>query len=108
MSSFFSFLRRLPRSRTFLASSLLSATALSSAAYIVYFTPIPGFHQKIISPIITNEMIPAREEQIRRLKEKREINSPKLKWDLLVIGGGATGTGVALDAVTRGMKVALV
>jgi glycerol-3-phosphate dehydrogenase len=29
-------------------------------------------------------------------------------FDLLVIGGGATGTGVALDAVSRGLRVALV
>lgn len=29
-------------------------------------------------------------------------------YDLLVIGGGATGTGIALDAVTRGLRVALV
>lgn len=29
-------------------------------------------------------------------------------YDLLIIGGGATGTGIALDAVTRGLKVALV
>jgi glycerol-3-phosphate dehydrogenase len=29
-------------------------------------------------------------------------------FDLLVIGGGATGAGVALDAATRGLKVALV
>ncbi len=29
-------------------------------------------------------------------------------YDLLVIGGGATGSGIALDAVTRGLKVALV
>lgn len=29
-------------------------------------------------------------------------------YDLLVIGGGATGTGIALDAITRGLKVALV
>lgn len=29
-------------------------------------------------------------------------------YDLLVIGGGATGAGIALDAVTRGLKVALV
>jgi glycerol-3-phosphate dehydrogenase len=27
---------------------------------------------------------------------------------LLVIGGGATGSGVALDAATRGLKVAMV
>jgi glycerol-3-phosphate dehydrogenase len=29
-------------------------------------------------------------------------------YDLLIIGGGATGTGIALDAVTRGLKVAMV
>jgi len=29
-------------------------------------------------------------------------------YDLLIIGGGITGAGVALDAVTRGLKVALV
>ncbi|KAH7409543.1 glycerol-3-phosphate dehydrogenase [Cadophora sp. MPI-SDFR-AT-0126] len=29
-------------------------------------------------------------------------------YDLLIIGGGATGTGIALDAVTRGLKVALI
>lgn len=43
--------------------------------------------------------------------KKREINLAKLKsetWDLLVIGGGATGTGIALDAATRGLNVALV
>lgn len=30
------------------------------------------------------------------------------EYDLLVIGGGATGSGIALDAVTRGLKVAVV
>ncbi|KAL1952637.1 hypothetical protein VTO42DRAFT_4590 [Malbranchea cinnamomea] len=30
------------------------------------------------------------------------------EYDLVIIGGGATGTGIALDAVTRGFKVALV
>ena len=29
-------------------------------------------------------------------------------YDLLVIGGGATGSGIALDAVTRGLRVAVV
>ncbi|KAI9884566.1 MAG: hypothetical protein M1823_003638 [Watsoniomyces obsoletus] len=29
-------------------------------------------------------------------------------YDMLIIGGGATGSGIALDAVTRGLKVALV
>jgi len=42
----------------------------------------------------------------------REALRERLKscpeYDLLVIGGGATGCGVALDAATRGMDVALV
>lgn len=29
-------------------------------------------------------------------------------FDLLIVGGGATGTGVAVDAVTRGLSVAMV
>lgn len=42
-----------------------------------------------------------RSVQLDRLKQ----GSP---WDILVIGGGATGLGVAVDAATRGYKVALV
>lgn len=30
------------------------------------------------------------------------------EWDVLVIGGGITGAGIAFDAITRGMKTALV
>ncbi len=30
------------------------------------------------------------------------------EFDLLVVGGGATGAGVALDAASRGLKTALV
>lgn len=40
----------------------------------------------------------------------REAHLERLKrdqFDVLVIGGGATGTGVALDAASRGLKVAL-
>jgi len=43
---------------------------------------------------------------------RRQQNLEKLRdgstFDLIVIGGGATGCGVALDAATRGLKVALV
>lgn len=47
------------------------------------------------------ELGPARrEESWRRLGEQT--------FDLLVIGGGVVGAGVALDAATRGMRVALV
>jgi len=30
------------------------------------------------------------------------------EFDILVIGGGVTGVGAALDAATRGLKVALI
>lgn len=41
----------------------------------------------------------------------RAANLERLRhetFDVVVIGGGATGAGVALDAVTRGLKVALI
>ena len=41
---------------------------------------------------------------IRRLKERTEEGAP---WDMVVVGGGATGLGVALDAASRGHAVAL-
>ena len=30
------------------------------------------------------------------------------EFDLLIVGGGATGAGIAVDAASRGLKVALV
>jgi glycerol-3-phosphate dehydrogenase len=43
-----------------------------------------------------------REEMIQRLRERTE------PWDIVIIGGGATGVGVAVDAAARGFSVALV
>lgn len=43
-----------------------------------------------------------REAMLSRVRERRE------PWDLLVIGGGATGAGVALDAAARSYAVLLV
>jgi len=44
---------------------------------------------------------------MRRQKQLEQLNPNKI-FDLLIIGGGATGCGVALDAASRGLKVALV
>lgn len=41
-------------------------------------------------------------------REKTIQNLSKTEFDLVVIGGGITGGGIALDAASRGMKVALV
>ncbi|KAH9447763.1 hypothetical protein MJO28_011298 [Puccinia striiformis f. sp. tritici] len=62
---------------------------------------------------------PSRSDMINALKASKlvhQIKSPAdleskqqtQEYDLLVIGGGATGAGVALDAASRGLKVALV
>jgi glycerol-3-phosphate dehydrogenase len=42
-----------------------------------------------------------REDSLRRLRERGE------SWDLAVVGGGATGVGVAVDAAARGYSVVL-
>jgi glycerol-3-phosphate dehydrogenase len=42
-----------------------------------------------------------REEMTKRILERKE------KWDIVVIGGGATGAGVAVDAASRGYSVLL-
>lgn len=49
---------------------------------------------------------PSRREAIERLKASSKNQNDV--FDLLVIGGGATGAGVALDAASRGLKVALI
>ena len=41
-------------------------------------------------------VLPSRSQQLQRLKED--------EFDVLVVGGGATGSGCALDAATRGLK----
>ena len=43
-----------------------------------------------------------RQQIIKELQDQSEIN-----WDIIVIGGGATGLGVALDGASRGYKTLL-
>ena len=43
---------------------------------------------------------------LSRAKLLREMDDEH--FDVVVIGGGITGAGIALDAVSRGLKVALV
>src|SRR5246500_1106698 len=43
-----------------------------------------------------------RDEMLRRIRERGE------PWDIAIVGGGATGVGVAVDAAARGFDVVLV
>lgn len=64
-------------------------------------TGIESARQKIADPFA---VVPTREVQESALIGTSPINP----LDVLVIGGGATGCGVALDAATRGLRVGLV
>ena len=61
---------------------------MSSASYLSTTRPFPS-------------ALPSRELQVERLASD-EV------FDILVIGGGATGAGTAFDAATRGLSTAMV
>ena len=54
------------------------------------------------------ELIPMKNRSVNREEQLKRITDESFRWDVLVIGGGATGLGIAMDAVTRGYKTLLV
>ena len=103
---------------------LIAASAVAVAGGATYYTIAQSRKQvhhlplaevkrdstgRIVPPTFNN--VRSRAEQLAELKRSSESSSSQNnddEYDLLVIGGGATGTGIAVDAVTRGLKVALV
>ena len=69
-------------------------------------SPQPAVSEQAVPPNAQAELeamfrpLPTRATQLARLRNEQ--------FDVLVIGGGATGSGVALDAQTRGLRTALV
>ena len=65
-------------------------------------SPTPRAVTGIASPTVTAEppVLAGRRRDLERLATER--------WDLLVVGGGITGSGILLDATSRGLKAALV
>ena len=53
---------------------------------------------------------PSRQHMLDALKasDVKDGDAYPQEFDLLIVGGGATGAGVAVDAASRGLKVALV
>lgn len=64
-------------------------------------TAFEEIRRKISDP---SAVVPPRAAQVSTLAGSSATNP----LDMLVIGGGATGSGVALDAVSRGLRVGLV
>jgi glycerol-3-phosphate dehydrogenase len=62
---------------------------------------------RIVPPVFPR--LRGRAEQLAELRSSASADGDKdAEYDLLIIGGGATGTGIAVDAVSRGLRVALV
>ncbi|KAL2149515.1 hypothetical protein VTH82DRAFT_8166 [Thermothelomyces myriococcoides] len=103
-----------------LIGPLAVAGAAGGALYYTYRPRnIPGYEGPVVPPPIFGAdgtfklprfpRIKSRLEQIADLKKSGSGGGGEgEEYDILVIGAGATGSGVALDAATRGLKVAVV
>lgn len=77
---------------------LFSSETYADANSSILFEGLPDRPHTLWTP-------PSRKNMLYSLKESSQKEQA---FDILVIGGGATGSGTALDAATRGLKVALV
>lgn len=99
--------------RRLATSKLAKATYVASAALgltVVYLDFIKSPNKPLVDytnfqPLSTQEKNvvkpPTRQQLLQRLKDGSTT------FDTLIIGGGAVGSGVAVDAVTRGLSVCL-
>jgi glycerol-3-phosphate dehydrogenase len=98
-----------------------SAIGLGSAYYInERHRSVRMDHSPVVAGLSKTDRLagmdwrpPTRQMLINRLKGYDDAGTRKkphdeAKFDLLIIGGGATGTGCALDAAARGLNVACV
>ena len=98
------------------ASSAVAATAGIGSAYVALGAPEPPLADApwadvSSAPVSRRAHLDALRASGRRSSGGRGKNtgaSHDGPFDLLIIGGGATGAGAALDAATRGLRVALV
>lgn len=75
---------------------LLAGAGVSYTLLSKDFSPF-GSSEHPFPRTVFADKVPSRDVQLRKLAEGTAANP----YDVLVIGGGATGTGCALDAATR-------
>lgn len=101
--------------RRTLAVSCLSVTAGGALFYV--YNKQQQVYASQFSPVNEKPALlwqpPMRSEIINRLKGKTndgkaDLSKKEAEFDLLIIGCGATGSGCAVDAAARGLKVACV
>ncbi|VWU52599.1 FAD-dependent glycerol-3-phosphate dehydrogenase, putative [Hepatocystis sp. ex Piliocolobus tephrosceles] len=81
---------------------LISSGGLGAISIGTFYILRINFHKNNIEKDVVYKANPIqnRNEMMKKLQNTQ--------YDILVIGGGATGAGIALDAATRGLKCALV
>jgi glycerol-3-phosphate dehydrogenase len=71
-----------------------------------------AYADNILKNVDNNWIPPSRQEILKRLQgfahDGSKLSEQDAEFDVLIIGGGATGAGCALDAATRGLKTAMV
>lgn len=111
--------------RALASKKIVAATGLIGVTSYLYFNENDS--KEIASALATSRLSaealaktvennswlpPSRLEMIQKLKglssDGKKLADEDQEFDLLIIGGGATGAGCALDAATRGLKTALV
>lgn len=118
-----------PQSRLLRRLLLPGAAAVTTGVLVYSYRPInlPGSSAAAVPPPTLGPdgsfrmprfpRVKSRTEQLADLRASAGPSSASAaaadpsadtEYDVLIIGGGATGAGVALDAATRGLKVALV
>ncbi|KAL8565474.1 glycerol-3-phosphate dehydrogenase [Nucella lapillus] len=98
------------RMSTRLLKRILYTGAVVGGAGAVVFTVLPEIASRYQPGTSVMAFEDQRKQMYNPLPPRQEILKAleEQEYDILVIGGGATGTGVALDAVTRGLKTGLV
>jgi glycerol-3-phosphate dehydrogenase len=93
-----------PRTGRKIALRLLGGVGATAVGGIVYANSLSKKKAEIAEQTIRStkeKPVPTRAENLRRMQSGEE-------FDVLVVGGGATGAGVALEAQLRGLTVACV
>lgn len=83
-----------------------SFSAAVAAFFLFGWTDPSWTQRKYLKSSSTNRLVlRSRDENVNQLRSFCSEDAP---MDLLVIGGGAVGTGVALDATLRGLQIGMV
>lgn len=92
------------RKLAYVAGAAAGTAAVGTTGLYLLLRPktYPGDNPKPITKPPIFPTLPSRKQQLDNLRNAKE------PYDVLIIGGGATGSGIALDAASRGLTVAMV